>query len=398
MERIKKISGVILLCIVFFICGIYIGYTDRPAVDSIVGIENKEDSKITADFDPFWKTWKILNEKSIISSEVKDEDKVWGAIRGLTGAYNDPYTEFYNPKETKQFDEAISGEFSGVGMEVGNKNGILTVIAPIKGSPADRAGIKSGDVILKINDEVTDGLSIDQAVQKIRGEAGTSVTLNIFHKGDDTTKDIVIVRDVIVIPSIETRIEGDYFIISMATFTGNKINQDIAKSMMDFKNSGKKKMIIDLRGNPGGYLETAIYMSSYFLPKDTVVVSEDFGDKQESIVHKSQGIDLIDKNTKVAILIDGGSASASEILAGALSDHDRAVLVGEKSYGKGSVQEIVQVTSDTILKVTIAKWLTPKGVSIQDNGITPKNLVELPKDWKVGDKDPQLEKAKSLLK
>ncbi len=397
-DRIKKFGGVALLCITFLVVGMYLGYTDRPAVDSIVGIENKEDSNVTADFDIFWKTWKILNDKSIIAKDVSDQDKVWGAVKGLTSAYNDPYTEFYNPKETKQFDEAITGEFSGVGMEVGNKNGILTVIAPIKGSPAERAGIKSGDVILKINDESTDGLSIDQAVQKIRGEAGTKVNLNIFHKGDEATKDVEVTRAVIVVPSIETKVDGDYFIISMATFTGNNINQDITKSMTEFKNSGKKKMIIDVRGNPGGYLESAIFMASYFLPEGTVVVSEDYGDKQDSVVHKSQGIQLFDKSVKVAVLIDGGSASASEILAGALHDNDRAIIVGEKSYGKGSVQEIVQVTKDTILKVTIAKWLTPKGISIQDNGITPENIVEIPKDWKTGDKDPQLEKAKALLK
>jgi len=289
-----------------------------------------------------------------------------------------------------------------VGLEVGIKKDILTVIAPVKGSPAANAGIKSGDMILKIDDKSTVGLSVDEAVKQIRGQSGTQVTLSILSPGDtslEDARDIKITRTTIVVPSIETKADGDYFIISMATFTGTNINSDIESAMREWKNSGKKNLIIDVRGNPGGYLDSAIYMSSFLLPAGQTVVSEDFNGKQDSVIHKSQGFPLIDnKNTKVAVLVDGGSASASEILAGALHDNDRAIVVGEKTFGKGSVQEIVQITDDTLLKVTIAKWLTPKGISIQDNGITPENIVELPKDWKIGDKDPVLEKAKSLLK
>ncbi|MEN9582239.1 MAG: carboxy-terminal-processing protease, carboxyl-terminal processing protease [Candidatus Parcubacteria bacterium] len=397
-EKSKPIIGVTLLCIIFFIGGIYIGYKDRPAVDTVVGVSNKSNSEISADFDPFWKTWELLNEKSIKAKETTNQEKVWGSIKGLTKSFGDTYTEFYDPEETKQFDEAISGEFSGVGLEIGIKNEILTVIAPIKGSPASKTGIKSGDAILKIDGTSTANLTVDQAIKKIRGEKGTTVTLSTFHKGDEETKDYKIVRDVIVVPSLDTKTEDDYFIISMATFTGNNINSEIEKAMNDFKNSGKKKLIIDVRGNPGGYLDSAIYMASYLLPAGQVVVTEDFGNKQDTVVHKSQGIPLIDtKKIRTAVLVDAGSASASEILAGALHDNNQAILVGEKSFGKGSVQEIVPVTKDTILKVTVAKWLTPKGISIQDNGITPENIVELPKDWKQGDKDPVMQKAKDLL-
>ncbi len=399
----KLIIGVTLTCVLFFIGGIYLGYTDRPAVDAIVGIEHKDtDVATTADFEPFWKTWQILNEKSVKAKDTDDQDKVWGAIRGLTQSYGDTYTEFFDPEEAKQFTEAISGEFSGVGLEVGLKNNILTVIAPIKGSPAANVGIKSGDMILKIDGKSTANISVDEAVQKIRGQAGTKVTLSILHPDDktaDDAKDVSITRQVIVVPSIETRTDNGNFIISMSTFTGKTINQDIEHAMREWKNSGKKNLIIDLRGNPGGYLDAAIYMASYLLPAGQTVVSEDFSGKEDTIVHQSQGFPLIDNtNTKIAILIDGGSASASEILAGALRDNNRAVLVGEKSFGKGSVQEIVPVTDDTLLKVTVAKWLTPKGLSIQDNGITPENIVKLPKDWKAGDTDPQLEKAEALLK
>ncbi len=398
-ENKKVIITITLACVAFFVGGIYLGYHDRPAIDSIFGVTNKENTQVTADFEPFWKAWEILNEKSIRAKETSDETKVLGAIKGLTDSFGDTYTQFFDPKEAKQFQEAISGEFSGVGLEVGIKDDILTVIAPIKGSPADRAGVKSGDRILKIDDVSTGQMSVDDAIQKIRGEAGTPVTLSIFHTGDQESKDVKIVRDIIVVPSIETKNEKDYFLISMATFTGNNLNRDIEKSMNEFKSSGKKKLIIDLRGNPGGYLDSAIYMASYFLPVGTAIVTEDYGDKRDTVIHKSFGFPLLDnKNTRVAILIDGGSASASEILAGALHDNDRGIIVGEKSFGKGSVQEIVQVTSDTILKITIAKWLTPKGISIQDNGITPEHIVELPEDWKTGDPDPVLLKAQELLK
>lgn len=401
-EKSRAIIGVTMLCVVFFIGGIYLGYKDRPTIDSIVGIDNKEDSSITADFEPFWRTWQILNEKSVKAAATSDEDKVWGAIKGLTDSYGDTYTEFFDPKEAKQFSEAISGEFSGVGLEVGIKDHILTVIAPIKGSPASKAGIKAGDMILKIDDTSTANLSVDEAVQKIRGVAGTTVTLSVLNAGknsSDDARDIKIAREVIVVPSIETKIDGNYFVISLATFTGTNINADIESAMRAFKTSGKNNLIIDVRGNPGGYLDSAIYMSSFLLPLGQTIVSEDFNGKEDTVVHKSQGFPLIDnKNTKVAVLIDAGSASASEILAGALHDNDRAILVGEKSFGKGSVQEIVQVTDDTLLKITVAKWLTPKGASIQDNGITPENIVKLPDNWKVGDKDTVMEKAKLLLK
>ncbi len=401
-EKSRAIIGVTLLCVVFFIGGIYIGYSDRPTVDSILGIENKETTITSTDFEPFWKTWSVLNQKSVRADETTDQEKVWGAIKGLTTAYGDTYTEFYNPEETKLFDEAISGEFSGVGLEVGLKNNILTVIAPVKGSPGARAGIKPGDIILEINDEPTTDLSIDQAVQKIRGQEGTAVTLSILNADKnslDEAKDVRLVREVIVVPSLETKTDGNYFIISMSTFTGSNINADIENAMKEFKSSGKKNLIIDVRGNPGGYLDSAIYMASFLLPAGQTIVSEDYSGKQDSVVHTSQGFPLLDnKSNKVAILVDGGSASASEILAGALHDNDRAIVVGEKTFGKGSVQEIVQITDDTLLKVTIAKWLTPKGVSIQDNGITPEHIMTLPKDWKTGDKDTVMEKAKELLK
>lgn len=396
-KKFTTAAGITLLCAAFFLGGIYIGYHNRESVSKITNISHTHaPGVVDADFEPFWKAWVTLSDKSIYMKDVSNEEKIWGAIKGLAHSTGDQYTEFFDPKETGQFNEAISGEFSGVGIEIAEKDKILTVITPIKGSPAALAGIKSGDRILKIDNHVTNDLAVDEAVSYIRGEAGTKVVLTIFHEGDKETKEVTVTRQVITVPSLDSKAEGDYFIVTLATFTGTNIEEDMRHAMLELKASGKKKLIIDLRQNPGGYLDAAVQFASYFLPKGDMIVSEDFGSKKTPENHTSSGFtELGNTEYKIAILVDEGSASASEILAGALHDHNKAILVGEKTFGKGSVQEIVPITSDTVLKVTIAKWLTPNGVSIQDNGITPDYEV---KDDEKTTKDEVLEKAKALLK
>jgi carboxyl-terminal processing protease len=197
------------------------------------------------------------------------------------------------------------------------------------------------------------------------------------------------------VPILDTKTQGDVFILTLYSFTGTNTEANIEKAMTQFANSGKKKMIIDLRGNPGGYLEASVAMASYFLPEGKMVVSEDYGGKSANIEHRSYGYSLLQKiQPKVVVLVDGGSASASEILAGALSDNGVATLVGEKTFGKGSVQEVVPLTDDTLLKITVAKWLTPKGISIQEAGITPEHIVKQDQDTK---KDEVLDAGISLL-
>jgi carboxyl-terminal processing protease len=395
-KKSTLIATGVVLSIAFFIFGTYVGYNNRPAIDKIVGIEHKETpSEIRADFEPFWKAWSILDEKFRDSKKVNAEDRVWGAIAGLTHSFGDPYTDFFNPKETTDFTETISGSFTGVGLEVDIKDKVLTVVAPIKDSPAYKAGLKTGDIILKIDDANTGELSLEEAVKKIRGEAGTIVHLNIYRKGDKQPRDFSITREVINVPILDTKTEGDVFILTLYSFTGTNTEGNIEKALTQFANSGKKKLIVDLRGNPGGYLEAAVAMASYFLPEGKMIVSEDYGGKSANIEHRSYGYDLLQKiQPKVAVLVDGGSASASEILAGALSDNGVAMLVGEKTFGKGSVQEVVPLTDDTLLKITVAKWLTPKGISIQDNGITPEHIVKQDFDTK---KDEVLDAGISLL-
>ena len=282
-------------------------------------------------------------------------------------------------------------------MEVGIKDKILTVIAPLKDTPAYKAGIKSGDKILKIDKTITSDLSIEKAIKLIRGEKGTTVALTIFRNGDKEPREIKVVRDIINTPTLDTELRKDnIFVIKLYSFSSNSADL-FRNAMKKFYESKSDKLLLDLRGNPGGYLDAAVSMASWFLASGKTVVSEDYGDNAKQKIHRSAGYDIFTDKLKFVILIDGGSASASEILAGAMQDYGKAKLVGEKSYGKGSVQEVVDITPDTILKITVAKWLTPKGNTISEKGLTPDYTVDLTQDDADAKKDPQMDKAVELL-
>ena len=353
------------------------------------------------DWSPLWKVWNVLKEKYVPTSSstpVTDQDMMWGAVKGLAASMGDPYTVFFPPKDSEVFAEDISGNFEGVGMEIGMRNSALTVIAPLKDTPAERAGIHSGDVILKIDGAATDKMTIDEAVKHIRGPRGTHVELTIAREGESDFLTIDIVRDVIDIPTIETKLRDDgIFVVSLYNFSA-VATQQFQDALREFEKTGSDKLILDLRGNPGGYLDAAIDMASYFLPAGEVVVKEDFGGNIDEEVHRSKGFTIFGNGVpKTVILIDKGSASASEILAGALSEHGVATLVGEQSFGKGSVQELVDITPKTSLKVTIARWLTPNGISISEAGLTPDVVVPMTADDAKAGKDPQMDKAVEIL-
>lgn len=352
----------------------------------------------TIDFGPFWKAWNVINDRFVSSTTVDDQTKVYGAISGLTDSLKDPYTQFFPPVEKKEFDEEVSGQFEGVGMEIGIKEEILTVVAPLKGNPAERAGIKPGDRVLKIDETLTTGMSVDEAIKRIRGTKGTVVKLLLFREGVSEPFEVSITRDVITVPTVETpEREDGVFVIRVHSFSGVVVNQ-FREALRNFVVSGSKNLIIDLRANPGGYLEAAVEMASWFLPQGDVIVSEDHGVRGEGEVYRSQGYNVFGNDTKIVVLIDEGSASASEIFAGALRDHDRAILIGKKSFGKGSVQELVPITNDTALKVTVARWLTPDGISISGNGIVPDIEVTFTKEDIEAKRDVQLEAAAEFLK
>ena len=325
--------------------------------------------------------------------------QLWGAIQGLAESYGDEYTTFFPPKEKEIFETSVAGAFEGVGMEIGAKDGILTVISPLKNTPAYRAGILAGDRILSIDGESTDGLAVEEAVKKIRGEKGTKVEFSISRaeKDEGTPFSVSVIRDKITLPTLDYTTRDGTFVISLYSFNA-QASQLFSDAMEAYLASGLTKLVIDLRGNPGGYLEVAVDIASWFLPPGATVVSE-YGVKEENQhSFQSYGYNSMPAGTKIAILIDRGSASASEILAGALHDHGIATLVGEQSFGKGSVQQLFDVTEKTSLKITIARWFTPNGTSISKSGLTPDIVVERTGDDREKGADPQLDRAIEFLK
>lgn len=452
-SRIAPLLTAVLLLGGVFGAGVYVGYENQPAILKIAGIENKTADIVDTktDFDIFWKAWVILNEKYVPNGStstpetVSDQEKVWGAVAGLTKSLGDPYTVFFKPEQAKLFESEISGHFDGVGMEIGVRDNILTVVSPIKDAPAEKAGIKTGDKILKIDDKETDDMAVDEAVRRIRGKKGTVVRLTVFREKEGLLPEFSITRDSITLPSGEDRqvevsvptkqpakpVAGtpttpvkpgavapttptknpvastepeptgpehkeNIFVIKLYNFGGSSL-ETFKDKLQKFINSGDDKLILDLRGNPGGYFEAAIEIASFFLPKDAVIVREIRGQEASELLHRSRGYNVFNKPFKMVVLVDRGSASSSEILAGALQEAGVAKLVGERTFGKGSVQELVQLTPDTSLKVTIARWYTPSGKSLSNGGLAPDIESTQTKEDTAARKDTQFDKAVQVL-
>ena len=399
------IVGGILIAAAAFAGGILLGLHTEAAANVLT-----HDSSAPAgvDFSSVWDAWNILNDNFVpaavaTSSPIAtstvglNQQKVYGMISGLADSLNDPYTFFLPPTQNEQFSSDMSGSFEGIGMQIDVKDGVLTVVSPLKGTPADLAGIKSGDKILKIDGASTSGLDADTAVQKIRGPKGTQVTLNILRDGWTAPRDIKVTRDVINVPVVTaTPKPNGIYVIALSTFTSN--SPDLFRgALRQFVESGDTKLVLDLRGNPGGYLDAAVDIASWFLPTGDVVVTEDYAGHQDNIVHRSLGYDIFNKNLKMVILVDHGSASASEILADALHHYGVGELVGTNTFGKGVVQELFDITPGTSLKVTVARWLGPDGIQIPHEGITPDVQVDFTDaDAKAGT-DPQMDKAIQIL-
>src|SRR3989344_1834305 len=288
----------VLVIVVGFVSGLYLGYSKAPAIDRVRGVANKENEIASqVDFAPFWKAWNVLNEKYVPASASSttpeeatlfNQKLVWGAISGLAGAVGDPYTAFFPPEESELFKSDISGNFEGVGMEIAIKDDILTVVAPLKSSPSEKAGIKAGDKIIEIDGVSTMGIAVDEAVGKIRGPRGTAVKFTLIRAKNPDQIKISVTRDVIDIPALDTEIKadpsGDVFVIHLFSFsaTSPSLFRDALQKFVDSKTD---KLVIDLRGNPGGYLEAAVDMASWFLPEGKVVVREYFGDEKNEEIH-----------------------------------------------------------------------------------------------------------------
>ncbi len=394
--RTKKITvGAVI--IIAFVLGWIFGAQD--AKFSQVGFTPKlverDLSESEADFSVFWRAWDLIIEK--YDGELDYQKMIYGAIRGLTDSLDDPYTSFLTPDEASALEDDLSGVIYGIGAEIGIKNDQLTIVSPISGSPAEEAGLLPGDAITYVDDEPTAPMRLDEAVYKIRGEEGTTVNLTI-RRGREV-KEYEIERAKIVIEGVTHEIiEGDIGLIEISRFD-EKTTSGVQKALDEFISKNIGKIILDLRGNPGGYLSESISVSSEFLDEGVVVTEKrevnERGDKHE---YKASGRGrMTEEDVEIVVLINGGSASASEIVAGALKDHDRAVLVGEETFGKGSVQEVEYLSRGAKLKITIAHWYTPNGLNISETGITPDHEVELTKDDYDRDWDPQLEKAIEIL-
>jgi len=380
-DQQRKVVGFLLI----FLAGVLVGrYLLMPTDSNFTQPEfvTVEDGERQFTFEVFWEAWDLLHEK--YTDELADDDLFYGAVAGMVAAAGDPYTVFADPASTEQFEGTIEGSFSGVGIEIGMRGGIVTVIAPLDGSPAHLAGIREGDLIVAVDEEpITMEMSLDEVVQRIRGEKGTRVTLTVAHVDGEELEDIEIVRGTIEIESVKFEMEDNIAHISITSFNGDTEGRftTIARQATRL---GAQGVVLDLRNNPGGYLQSSVEIASRFLAEDTLVVTER---GNEAMDYVARGNDLL-KGIPVVVLVNGGSASASEILAGALNDQIGSPLVGTKTFGKGSVQELLKLKDGSSLRVTVAKWFTPKGRNIDEEGIEPGIVVE--QDYEKDEDEPLL--------
>ncbi len=354
---------------------------------------NSADSPSSIDFSTLNDVYKVL--RSNYDGKLSEDELIAGAKRGLVEAAGDPYTAYFTDAEAKEFQSDLEGSFQGIGAELGKRNDRLLVISTLDDSPAKKAGLLAQDAIIKVNDEDATSWTVEEAVTKIRGEKGTSVKLTVL-RGDEGLKEISIVRDQITNPSVKAEITPEGIgILRISRFGDTDTTALSRRAANEFKARNVKGVILDLRGNGGGYLTAAREVSSLWL-ENKVVVSERKKNVIIDTLRSDSNAPLL--GIKTVVLVDGGSASASEIVAGALEDNGAATLVGQKTFGKGSVQTLENVKSGGQVKVTVAKWYTPKGKNISKEGIKPQIEVKLTIDDVNANRDPQKDKALELLR
>lgn len=403
-DRIAKINYKIIIAfaiVLIFAGGFYFGKINNEnhsplaysqQAHKLILSKNKKDS---FDFNLYWEVWNIIKQNHFKKKLLSNKDLFYGSLRGLAESTNDPYTLFLDPKETKEFYDDLSGTFEGIGAEVGMKNDVVTIIAPLDGTPAQKAGLRSGDKIYAIDGESSLGLTLYQAVKKIRGEKGTKVTLTVI-RGDEKPQDINIIRELIFVKSVKTKIRKDgVYVIKISSFnddTQKLFDQAVKYALLH----QPKGIVLDLRDDPGGYLNMAVSVASEWISAGPIV-AEQFGENKRDEYPSNGRANL--EGFKTVVLINQGSASASEIVAGALRDYKKAILIGEKSFGKGSVQTLKSLSDGSTIKVTIAKWLTPNGELIDKKGLKPDIEVDLTKEDVDNNRDPQMDRAvKEILK
>ncbi len=400
MKNKPKVVGIVIVVLMLFSFGAGIilsggkgaNYNVRQLAYSPEAGQISDSSDFN--FNLYWEVWDRLKRDYVDKNKISDEQMFYGSLRGLAESMNDPYTTFMDPEEAKEFASDMSGTFEGIGAEVGMRNDIITIIAPLAGMPAEKAGLRAGDRIYAIDGESTLGMSVDEAVKKIRGTKNSEVVLTVIRDDEDKPLDISIIRGLIVVKSVKTEMRSDGVMLITVSNFNDDTEALFLEAIQETLLKNPKGLILDLRNNPGGYLNTAISMASAWIPEGPVVV-EQFGEGGREEYFASGSAPL--KNFKTVVLINGGSASASEIVAGALRDYKKATLLGQKSYGKGSVQSLRDLSDGSSLKITVAQWLTPGGDYINDKGIDPEIEVEITKEDVSADRDPQLQKAVDLI-
>lgn len=380
-----------LVMAMIFSFGFYLG---DKGTERII-ITDPENTLFEEDFSIFWETIDSLRNNFYRSYEMDEKAMIYGAIDGVMRSLGDPYTSFFSPEDAKIFEENVSGYFGGVGIEIGMRNGNLTIISPLRNTPAWEAGLLAGDVILKVDDNFTDGFNLDQAVKSIRGEIGQSVDLLIMRESWEEPREFTILRDEIEVPTLDWEILNENVgYIQLYSFNANAPSY-FHQASYDLLTSDAKGLILDLRNNTGGFLEVANNLAGWFLDRGEVIVMERFsdGETREFLAKGNSAW----KDIPVVILVNGGSASASEILAGALRDNLSVPLIGNTTFGKGTVQQLKTLSDGSTLKMSIAEWITPAGDIISGEGLDPDHEVDLSEQDIEAGTDPQLDKALEIM-
>ncbi len=386
-------AAAVLLAVISFSAGYQTGHKGYVWNGSTYQVVNQSSVPKNVDYNLLWDAMKVVDSK-FIGKAPTPEQYLYGAVKGAVAAAGDPYTAFFEPKELEIFNTDLKGNFDGIGAEIGKQNGNIVIIAPLDGTPASRAGLRPKDIIMKVDGASTADWTTDEAVDHIRGQRGTKVVLTIAREGRLQPFDLEIVRDQIVIKSVK----WDFKQVGskrIAVITISRFGEDTVPLFQNAVNDVITKsadgLIVDLRNNPGGYLQSAVDVASQWVKSGDVVVKEAKSQGSEQ-VYTASGLNRLG-GMKTIVLINGGSASAAEILAGALHDHGKATLLGEKSFGKGSVQELVNLPEGGAVKVTVAKWITPGGKNLDKDGLNPDIPVKLTEDDAKANKDPQMDKA-----
>ncbi|MFC1733420.1 S41 family peptidase [candidate division KSB1 bacterium] len=392
-----KLLGLIILVFFVFALGWHVGTSQvrQNGENYLIDQQVSRSTNDKVDMELFWDVWNLLASKYVDPNALDYKDMIYGSIRGMVFSLEDPYTTFLTPKENKEFQDSLEGTLEGIGAELTLRNELITIISPLKNSPAKKAGIQPEDIILKIDDVDVDEYTFEQAVMKIRGPKGTKVILTIGRKGHNEPFDVPIIRETINVDSVEWEMKDDIAIIEINQF-GDKTKEEFSRAISQLLPKRPNGIVLDLRYNGGGYLEGAVDISSEFIEKGEVVSVKKRNPEEDEVIYVNERARVI--SIPLAVLINKGSASASEIVAGAIRDNNRGIIIGETSFGKGTVQEVDNLVDGSSLRVTIAKWFTPNNVNISEKGIVPDIEVERTLEDLEANLDPQLDAALEYLK